>query len=123
VTAAERLRRATEQWAPDGDVIVPVAALRELLAEHDFVLARSEAERNHVYPRCWGISSNALAVYALGRGPHPDRVCDFPYDEDDLAACERTYEMAPPHLRERMTPVLEQYRAWVRRNRRGQVAR
>jgi hypothetical protein len=50
-------------------------------------------------------------------------VCDFPYDEDDLAACERTYEMAPPHLRERMTPVLEQYRAWVRRNRRGQVAR
>jgi hypothetical protein len=84
-----------------------------LRAELEFILARLEAERNHVYPRCWGISSNALALYAIRRGRRPAR-SEFPSDKDDLGACERTYEMAPPHLQERMLPVLEEFRAAVR---------
>ena len=116
-----------------------VDATALMVAEYEFVLARVTAEARRVYPRCWGLSSNALAMYALGRGPRPrvpgtstsrgfwvGEECgsfDCPADEDDLGACELTYAMAPPHLQERMLPVLVEFRGWVRerRNRHGAV--
>jgi hypothetical protein len=62
--------------------------------------------------RCMGVSSDALAWYAVGIRvePMPE---EYPLDPSDLAACERTYEMAPEFLRERMEPVLTRYRAAV----------
>lgn len=71
---------------------------------------RRQQERNQ--PRCWGISSDALALVGVGAIERPPRH-DFPSDEDDLAACERTYAMAPPHIQARMLPVLEEYRAAI----------
>lgn len=114
------------------------SSVERLHVEHDFVLARVLAEQRYDQPRCYGLSSNALAMYALGRGPRPqvpgkptsrgrwdDDECGrhYPHDKDDLAACQRTYDMAPPHLKERMAPVLEEFRGWVleRRNRHGEV--
>jgi hypothetical protein len=122
--------------AHDGDAGADDPAAR-LRAEHDFVIARAQARR-FGGQRCYGLSSDALAMYALGFGERPQvpgtptsphfwtgDECgqDYPADEDDLAACERTYAMAPPHLRERMAPVLEEFRGWVRerRNRHGEV--
>lgn len=50
---------------------------------------------------------------------------DYPRDPGDLDRCERTYAAAPPHLQERMLPVLEEFRAWVRHgtNRHGYTPR
>lgn len=63
--------------------------------------------------RCTGVSSDALAWYAVGKRDEP-KLSEYPADESDLAACERTYGMAPAWLQERMLPVLERYRAHVR---------
>lgn len=96
-----------------------------------FVLERMTAQHEHRRPRCYGKSSDALTLYALGKGPRPqtpgrpDRAgghswsgaeCgrDFPHDGGDLAACELTYEMAPAVLQRRMLPILVEFRAWVR---------
>lgn len=105
----------------------------------EFVLARDKARANHERPRCYGVSSDALVLYALGQGPRPTvpgrpetenggswrgKECGFsyPHDEADLAACERSYDMAPPSLQAIMLPVLDEFRAWVRegRNRYGE---
>ena len=116
------------------------AAIR---AERDFLLDRATAEHLRLRPGDVGVSSQALLLYALGsiRRPRvPGRSTrghgyrtwsgdecghDYPYDEDDLGRCERTYAVAPKHLQERMLPVLEEFRAWVlqRRNRYGEVDR
>ncbi len=111
-----------------------------LQSERDFLTARAVAEHLREYPRCYGRSSNALALYALGVARRPQvpgtpthegghswfgDQCgsDYPLDEYDLAACERTFKMAPAHLRDRMSPVLDEFTAWVRerRNRHGVV--
>lgn len=63
--------------------------------------------------RCTGVSSDALAWYAVGRRDEP-KLSEYPADESDLSACERTYAMASEWLQERMLPVLERYRAHVR---------
>lgn len=81
-----------------------------------FMVARHQAQargRFHATDRCWGISSDALADYALGLRGKPGE-WEYPYDRADLAACERTYEMAPEHLRVLMLPILESYRAAVK---------
>lgn len=92
--------------------------------------ARNDRGRRNPWDRCWGISSDALASYALGeraapRTPgHPIKPfaaswkgdqcgSDEPYDCGDLAACERTYAKAPSELRAVMLPVLDQFRWWV----------
>ena len=62
--------------------------------------------------RCTGISSDALAQYGL-RGDREPGIATYPSDLWDLAACERTYRMAPDDVRERMRPVLEKYRKHV----------
>lgn len=62
--------------------------------------------------RCSGVSSDAMAWFAVGMRDEPRRE-EYPLDPSDLAACERTYEMAPEFLRERMEPVLARYRAAV----------
>jgi hypothetical protein len=104
-----------------------------------FVLERMVAEREHRRPRCYGVSSDALTLYALGKGPRPqtpgrpdregggswrgDEVGrDYPHDEADLRACELTYAMAPAVLKVSMAPVLDEFRAWVRegKNRYGE---
>lgn len=96
----------------------------------DFLAERMLAERQRRQPRCWGISSDALALYGLGKGPRPQtpgwaaspggsswtaEECghDYPHDQSDLLACELTYEMAPVEARIRMLPVLEEFRRWV----------
>jgi hypothetical protein len=108
----------------------------------EFVLERMKAQREHRRPRCYGISSDALTLYALGKGPRPqtpgrpDREGgatwtgsevgrDYPHDESDLGACELTYAMAPEVVKVAMAPVLEEFRAWVRegKNRYGEKAR
>lgn len=89
------------------------------------MIARHQA-RNcgslHAAGRCWGISSDALADYALDvRGEPGD--WEYPHDTADLAACERTYRMAPEHLRLLMLPVLERYRAAVEQRYPGATER
>ena len=108
--------------------------------ELDWITDRMMAHREHRRPRCWGISSDAMALYGLGKGPRPTvpgtptrpggqswrgEECgsDHPHDEADLKACELTYEMAPVIAQIAMLPVLEEFRGWVRegRNRYGVV--
>lgn len=86
------------------------------------------ARQQNRHPRCWGISSDALALYALGYGPRPQTPgwsetgsswsgdeCgqNYPMDQADLDACELTYSMAPVAAKIRMLPVLEEFRRWV----------
>lgn len=54
-----------------------------------------------------GISSKAMAWAALGWAE--DVGTEMPYDSGDWGRCVRTYEAAPPHLRERMTPIMDLY--------------
>jgi hypothetical protein len=97
-----------------------VSIIRQLLEdahtwpadEREFYIQRVEAKERHSRERCWGISSDALAHYALGMTGAPPKGL-YPHDRGDLAACERTYEMAPPRLQRIMEPVLVGYRAYV----------
>ena len=118
--------------------------LQDLLDVLDFLRLRDTARRVRSNPRCYGVSSDALAAFALGWAPRPlapgrpqnqspygtvwigdEMGIDYPHDEDDLAACELTYQMAPARIQERMLPVLEEFRAWVRQgvNRYGEAPR
>jgi len=82
------------------------------------VWSRDRFER----PRCTGVSSDALAAYALGLGPVPQR-WSYPHDAADLAACELTYAMAPPDVAEVMVATLELFRAEVAAHLQDQAAR
>ena len=55
-----------------------------------------------------GVSSNAM-VRAAYEGGWPSRE-EYPADMSDLAACERTFEMAPRHRRNVMEAVLMAYK-------------
>lgn len=100
----------------------------------DFVLERMKARWEHRRPRCYGISSDALTLFALGKGPRPTTPGrpdhdggtswsgsevgrDYPHDEADLSACELTYAMAPEVVKIAMAPILEEFRAWVRKGK------
>lgn len=103
-------------------------------AERDFLVRRMTDRRADV-----GMSSQSMLLFALGKGPRPrvpgrstkpgywqGEECGrdwYPVDRDDLGRCERTYASAPPHLQERMLPVLEEFRGWVlhRINHHGEV--
>jgi hypothetical protein len=80
--------------------------------EADFYLARLHAKRQHLTPRCYGVSSDALVEHVLGlRGqPLPE---EFPLDSGDLDACKRSYDMAPDRLKPLMDPILAAYTAAV----------
>lgn len=84
----------------------------ELALELEFVLSRVLAENAHRLPRCYGISSDALALFALGKRDEPTRAV-YPMDPSDLAACQLTYNMAPTHLQPKMLPALQRMRAYV----------
>lgn len=85
----------------------------QLEAEMAFIRQRTESrERHYGENRLHGISSDALARYALGWSSKP-AIGSFPYDPSDLAACFRTFSIAPLHLRAAMTPVLAEYVAHV----------
>lgn len=113
-----KIRRAVEHHEQNGGSY-PVEDVRWLLAEIDRLTTdlRFAAERhlrdgsgaNFRPDRCTGRSSDALAWYAVGARPEP-RPEEYPADLSDLGACERTYEMAPPHVQRRMLLVLEMYR-------------
>lgn len=60
--------------------------------------------------RCRGRSADALAWYGAGVRDEPHRD-EYPRDRADLAACQRTVDMAPSHIAERMRPVLDRYAA------------
>lgn len=84
----------------------------EAEAELNLLLTRMDLKRpGRSARRCWGVSSDALAVGSIRR--QPPRRRDYPSDPSDLAACERTYRMAPPHLRPFMALVMVRYRAHV----------
>lgn len=86
-------------------------ALAQARAELAFVVARATARtrRKSGSWRCWGLSSDGLATFAIG-GPEPRHA---PADPSDLLACELTYQMAPAHLRPAMDPWLEKWRGDV----------
>lgn len=119
----EKLRRAEasrRDWA--ADAVATDALAERLLTFHaqneerlSFVARRYLADGSGVNfrgGRCTGVSSDALAWFAVGRRDEP-KLGEYPADESDLAACERTYEMATEFLQERMLPVLERYRKHV----------
>lgn len=54
-----------------------------------------------------GISSRAMALAALGLGDTTDH--DVPRDMGDWGRCLTTYEAAPPHLQQRMRPIMDNY--------------
>lgn len=81
--------------------------------ERDFMLDRLQARQVGCI-RYTGRSSDALVEFAFS-GEEPDRN-RYPYDLDDLGACERTAGMAPEHLRRRMEPLLLKYRQFVADN-------
>lgn len=62
--------------------------------------------------RCTGVSSDALAWFAVGARDEP-KPHEYPRDDSDLAACHLTYTMAPKWLQERMDPVMVKYREAV----------
>jgi hypothetical protein len=105
-------------WTRDGTMIgVEILGsvdrqpdLRDVL---DFLIARQDARHQWMQPRCWGVSSDALAYYGAGKKQEP-KPNEYPADAGDLAACERTYDMAPEAIKPRMLPVLEKYREVVR---------
>lgn len=115
--ALARVEASRRDWAAE-------AAAMDALAERMLTFHGQNEERlsfiarRYLSPaghrdRFTGVSSDALAWYAIGRRDEP-KPGEYPADEQDLAACERTYEMAPEFLKERMLPVLERYRAHVR---------
>lgn len=69
-----------------------------------------------------GISSRALALYALGMNPEIRRTdingglqggwngLAYPHDWGDYRRCVKTYEAAPRHLKKKMAPVMERWR-------------
>lgn len=77
------------------------------------------AARRHADPgtglRQSGISSNALAMHALGMplDPRTEGPYGYPLDAGDLAACYLTVMRAPERLRPRMWPVLAKWRVRV----------
>lgn len=98
----------------------------------DLLARRMLAQQRRDQPRCWGRSSDALALYAVGAGRRPrtpgvpdsqgpsgfsfrgentDWRC--PSDPSDLLACELTYEMGDEAEQERMLPALIEFRSWV----------
>jgi hypothetical protein len=54
-----------------------------------------------------GVSSKAMAWAALGWSPDVGHA--MPYDSGDWGRCVRTYEAAPPHLQDRMRPIMDLY--------------
>lgn len=54
-----------------------------------------------------GTSSNAMVRWAYG-GAEPARH-EYPSDAQDLAACQRTVAMAPPHRQARLRAILTEY--------------
>jgi len=113
----DRAEGSRQDWAIEA---AGMDALAERIltfhAQHEerlsFIARRYLAPGRH-RDRFTGASSDALAWFAVGRRGEP-KTGEYPADERDLAACERTYEMAPEFLQERMLPVLERYRAAVR---------
>lgn len=73
--------------------------------------ARERRRENHYEPRCWGLSSDALALFGIGGDEPSER--NYPSDPSDLLACILTYRMAPEWAAERMAPVLEKFTAHV----------
>lgn len=116
----ERERASRQAWAEEAMRLDTIGeTLLTAVSKYDerlrFVAARYLADgsgANFRSTRCTGVSSDALAWYAVERRDEP-KPHEYPLDPSDLAACERTYEMAPEFLRERMDPVLAKYRAAV----------
>lgn len=87
----------------------------ELKDSLEFVGARYLADgggANFRSTRCTGVSSDALAWFAVGIAAEPE-LYQYPRDPSDLAACVRTFEMAPQHLQKVMRAMLAKYRAAV----------
>lgn len=86
----------------------------EIKAERDFLLNRinTSVKNNHAAPDEVGISSNAMVLAAMVVSAALPDFC-YPSDPSDLRRCENTYRVAPPHLQERMLPILQSFRRKV----------
>lgn len=62
--------------------------------------------------RCWGVSSDTLALFAVGVLDDIPEM-NYPADRGDLDACERTYAMASHRMQKRMQPMMQRLRAHV----------
>ena len=81
----------------------------QIQAERDFLVRRLGVADGFDSSQEIGMSSTSLLLHALTGAPLSSR----PLDRSDLARCERTYQLAPPHLQEKMLEPLEQFRAEV----------
>lgn len=86
----------------------PPEYVAEIRAERGMLLRRLVADHEHDSTLV-GRSSTAMLIAAF----YAARPSFRPYDVYDLNRCERTYEAAPEHLRERMLPMLMEFRRIV----------
>jgi hypothetical protein len=120
VEAVRSERSSRQAWAEEALKMETIAErMLTFFSQHDerlaFMSRRYQSDGSGVNfrrTRCTGISADALAWFAVGRRDEPKR-SEYPADPADFAACQRTYDMAPAFLQERMKPVLERYLAAV----------
>lgn len=104
---AEHVEREAAARVLRDETVAQAQGALEFVAER---YRRGGSGANFRSDRCTGISSDALAWYGVGCTPEPKRH-QYPADASDLAACERTFAMAPEHVQKRMLPVMEKYRS------------
>ncbi len=73
----------------------------QLQAERDYLLKWLRGE-------LVGASACCMVGYAFGDGEPGDFW--WPSDRGDLGRCQRAFDQAPAHLKERMEPLLKSYR-------------
>jgi hypothetical protein len=78
--------------------------VEELIAERDYLLRWLGGFHSELT----GLSADALSRVAFGVITDPGLY--YPSDSGDLGRCERAYTAMPPHLQERVLPLLEQWR-------------
>lgn len=93
--------------------------------EAEFYLERRNRRERYGefgHNRCWGISSDALVDHVFGLRREPNE-WEFPADPADLAACQRSYDMAPERVQKLMDPWMAKYGEHVEKRYPGAVGR
>lgn len=102
--------------AEKGSDRAPDVELSFLKERHDL------QRRSQCVWRCWGLSSDDLAIWATCDNPGTPFTGRHPLDPSDLLACELTAALAPVHVAERMRSVLALFRLEVETRYPGAVA-
>lgn len=106
---------AADQWDAEHPQREPEATLptREMIYAGELWL------REQLDGRQLGISARRLARHALFEGSPRPAGDQFPQDPGDLARCEQVFSDAPEWAKERMLPLLEEFRRHVASVRAG----